>query len=329
MRFKTRSEAQSAVGIADPSGSLSADDLYQACQMRETAPLYEAQLTCIRCGAVNDPDSPLCRICGAGLIIPDKRTGFRFNASAQSSIGRVRPDNEDTVGLWAVNSVVLALVADGISGAAAGEVASCMVQETAQTDLVGRPQVIEDIQGLSDSDLLQQLQLTARHANETLLECAQHEPTLRGMGSSLTLALLRGRQLLLIHIGNSRAYLIEGQQGEIRQLTRDHTLAQALVDTGAITARQAAKHPMRNTLYRALGRAGQASQADALAVELQPDDCVILCSNGLSRHVKDHEIVALAGRCANPKTIARSLIKLTIERGAEDNVSVVALVIGG
>ncbi len=296
-------------------------------KMRETGDLFDARLTCLRCGTVHEPKTGYCGLCGASLIVSDELNGLRINASARSSVGRVRNNNEDTVGLWARNGAVLALVADGMGGAAAGELASRLAKEAIQANFMGASHGSENLQELSETEIAQKLRLTVDYANEALLKRIHGDNALQGMGTTVTLALLRGNRIMIAHIGDSRAYLVDGKYGWIHQVTDDHSFVEALLASGHITQAQAARHPMRSVLYRALGQSDMLGFADLYARELHAGDRVVLCSDGLPRHINNEEIAAIAMQSDSPEQIAQSLIDLTLDRGAEDNVSVVALVI--
>jgi protein phosphatase len=149
------------------------------------------------------------------------------------------------------------------------------------------------------------------------------------MGTTVTLAVVRGDRLIIVHVGDSRAYMIAGEHGWISQITDDHSFVEALLASGHITSAQAARHPMRSVLYRALGQTEAMGGADFYTRDVRAGDRVILASDGLMRHVTDEEIARVAMLHEDPAEIAQTLIDMTNQRGAEDNVSVVALVISG
>lgn len=296
-------------------------------QDRESSALYNAGLHCLRCSALNSATAEACHTCGAALLVPDEVQGTTAIGSARTSVGRVRTNNEDTVGLWGRHGVLLGLVADGMGGAAAGEEASRLAKEAVQADFVGALRGSETLFELSDIEVAQKLRMSITHANEALLERIKEDNTLRGMGTTATLAMVRGGKLMLAHVGDSRAYLINGKHGWIHQITDDHSFVEALLASGHITRAQAERHPMRSVLYRALGQNEELGYSDIYMREVQPNDRIILCSDGLPRHIADHEIARIAMAYDDPEIIAQSLIDLTNQRGAEDNVSVVAIVI--
>ncbi len=305
----------------------SLEAVVNARQMRETADHYNGMLGCLRCAAVNKPNAEHCVACGANLIVTDEAYGLQVTASARTSVGRVRNNNEDTVGLWARQGVILGLVADGMGGAAAGEEASRLAKEAVQADFIGALRGSENIHALSETEIAQKLRLALMRANTALLKRIQEDRMLQGMGTTSTLALVRGNHVYIAHIGDSRAYLINGKYKWIHQITDDHSFVEALVASGHITRAQAAVHPMRSVLYRALGQSDALGSADFYAREVQPGDRIVLCSDGLTRHVEDEEIAQITLRYDDPEDMSQALIDLTLERGAEDNVSVVVLAI--
>lgn len=294
---------------------------------RESSSLYNAMLTCMRCSGVNSPSAETCAMCGANLMVTDEVYRVRIKGSARSSVGRVRSNNEDTVGLWSRNGVMLGLVADGMGGAAAGEEASRLSKEAIQADFVGALRGSENLQEMSEAEIAQKLRMAIDHANNALLMRIREDHMLQGMGTTSTLALVRGNRAIIAHIGDSRAYIVNGEQGWIHQITDDHSFVEALLASGHITRAQAAIHPMRSVLYRALGQATSMGNADLYTRDIHPGDRLILCSDGLIRHLADDEIAAIALQDDNPEHIAQTLIDLTNDRGAEDNVSVVVIVV--
>lgn len=294
---------------------------------RETGALYDAKLTCLRCGTINKSQAQFCENCGASLLVSDEINQLRILASARSSVGRVRNNNEDTVGLWARSGVVLGLVADGMGGAAAGEEASRLSKEAVQADFMGALRGSENLQELSESEAGFKLRMAIDHANSTLLNRIRQDNSLQGMGTTSTLAMIRGNRLLIAHVGDSRAYLVDGEHGWIHQITDDHSFVEALLAAGHITQSQAARHPMRSVLYRALGQSEALGGADLYVRDVKAGDRIILCSDGLPRHVANDEIAEIALKFSDPEMISQGLIDLTLSRGAEDNVSVVAMVV--
>jgi protein phosphatase len=250
---------------------------------------------------------------------------IRLRSSARTSTGQVRENNEDNIHLWARGPYVLAVVADGMGGAAAGEEASRLAVEAIKSGLILRDgRSAEALEGLGDDQLKQELREAIQEANLWIVEKAASSPEFRGMGTTITIAFVRGMSALFAHVGDSRAYLIEGSDGHITQITSDHSFVEALLSAGHITREQAEEHPMRNVLYRALGQAEEID-VDTYQAVLHIGDRLVLCSDGLTRHVKPEEIARMTLENSNPDTISQKLIDLANERGGEDNVSVIVI----
>ena len=281
-------------------------------------------LTCLRCGTLNSPTARFCTGCGAQLVVPDADFNLLALSSARSDVGQVRTNNEDKVNLWAIEGIVLALVADGMGGAAAGEEASRLTVEAIQADFLGEPRGSQDLQVLSESDLRSRLTDSVLDANKAVIDRSDHEPSLKGMGTTSTLALIRGNRALIAHVGDSRAYLIDGQEGWINQVTDDHSFVQALVASGHITPEQAKIHPMGSVLYRALGQSLDL-EVDVYTRYLKAGDRLVLCSDGLTRHLSPTEIAEIVRKNEKPEQSTQDLIALANSRGGEDNISVIVI----
>ncbi len=230
---------------------------------------------------------------------------LRLRYAVRSHVGRVREGNEDS----AYAGSRLALVADGMGGHAAGEVASSAV-------VAALSQLDDDEAGL---DLLEVLAQAVQAANDHLRAMVDADSSLDGMGTTLTAMLSSGTRLGLAHVGDSRAYLL--REGEFSQITHDQTLVQRMVDEGRITLEQAETHPQRSLLTQALdGRAGV--QPDLSVREARRGDRYLLCSDGLSGYVPVGSIAETLA-LPNAEEAAERLIELALEAGAPDNVTVV------
>jgi serine/threonine protein phosphatase PrpC/DNA-binding transcriptional MerR regulator len=222
----------------------------------------------------------------------------------RSDIGLVRQDNEDS----AYAGGRLLAVADGMGGHAHGEVASAAAIEALRPLDTSVP----------DEELLNALEHAVLRAGSTLREMVEADPSLRGMGTTLTALLWSGSRLGLVHIGDSRAYLV--RDGDVFQITRDHTLVQSLLDEGKITEDEVASHPKRMLLLRALdGEHGCAPDLELL--EARAGDRYLLSSDGLHGVVPPADISRVLLEVADPDQAAADLIRLAIDGGAPDNVT--------
>ncbi|NKY36260.1 serine/threonine-protein phosphatase [Nocardia speluncae] len=224
--------------------------------------------------------------------------------AARSDRGLVRANNEDSV---YAGARLLAL-ADGMGGHAAGEVASqLMIAALAHLD--------DDEPG---EDLLGKLNRATHSGNSAIAEQVEEEPELDGMGTTLTAILFAGKKLGMVHIGDSRAYML--RDSELAQITRDDTFVQSLVDEGRITPEQAHTHPQRSLIMRAL--TGNEIEPTLVMREARAGDRYLLCSDGLSDVVSD-ETIANTMREGSTDECADRLIELALRSGGPDNVTVV------
>ncbi len=224
-----------------------------------------------------------------------------------SHVGAVRKNNEDAV--YCDDKAGVYAVADGIGGSQAGEVASAMVV-----------QVIADKLGnQTDGEPLILLREAYYEANDLLFNAGKQR-ALDGMGTTLTTVMVRGDKIYLVHVGDSRAYLIN-KQG-ICQLSTDHTLVNELVKDGRITQAEAEKHPRRNIITRSLG-ADLLVEVDEREVNWQKEDYLLLCSDGLYSMVEDREIQEITLNSDDLQSALELMVKIAIDRGGYDNISVI------
>lgn len=250
-----------------------------------------------------------------------------LRSSARTDTGRVRNNNEDSIHLWTNGDhIVLAIVADGMGGAVAGEEASRIAVETVRTHLTSaegwHPNSGES-SPIDPDDVVNRLQKAILTANNNIVERAIENPELKGMGTTVTMAFVYDTQVIIGHVGDSRAYHVESDGHYWTQVTSDHTLVQALVDAGHVSQEDADHHPMRNVLYRALGQARDI-EVDVYFEKLFIGDRMVLCSDGLTLHVKPEEIAEIS-TIDDPSEASQRLIDLANERGGHDNISVIVI----
>lgn len=246
---------------------------------------------------------------------------MKWSHAGKTDIGSVRPGNEDAFFVDGEHGVFL--VADGMGGHAAGEVASRMVVE-----MVGPDMSRSVAQGLRGHELEERATALVREANRAVIERADSEPEKRGMGTTLTLlALVPTGSYCIAQVGDSRAYRL--RDGGIEQLTRDHTVVQQQVEQGVLTNDEARMHPLSHVLTRALGTDPDI-EPDTFRGEARPGDLYLLCSDGLSGMLSDariHEIVSEHGE--DPGTAVDALIEAAKSAGGQDNITAVLVKIEG
>jgi serine/threonine protein phosphatase PrpC len=229
-----------------------------------------------------------------------------MKAVARTEIGLVRKTNEDN--FLCDENRGLFVVADGMGGHLAGEVASKMAID-----------VIKDFLDLTSPDPLLMLRDAIKHANQLIYANSQGDHSHQGMGTTLTLALVFNDRLYIAHVGDSRAYLI--RNNSIKLLTRDHSYVGELVRSGGITKEQALEHPKRNVLMRAVGASPEVD-IDLLEINLENNDILLLCTDGLTNHITEEEILKSILINKDLKAALDSMIDSAYNKGANDNVTV-------
>jgi PPM family protein phosphatase len=231
---------------------------------------------------------------------------------AKTHKGSVRHNNEDAYFVPGGKGATFAIVADGMGGHNAGEIASRIVVDTFRSSLKGiKPQDVNEevLQGIFSK------------ANERVLADSEKNPDRSGMGSTATAAIFAGCHVMIGHVGDSRAYLYHA--GGLKQITQDHSYVQMLLNLGYISEQQAAGHPQKNVITRAVGTDTQL-KADIFQVDLCKGDCLLLCSDGLNVMVSDECIAEILG--GGFKNAAERLVKAALEGGGADNITVVLAV---
>lgn len=237
--------------------------------------------------------------------------------------GKVRKDNQDSFIIEkcdAKDCLVVALC-DGMGGAKAGGLASQLSNKAfvsyIYAKLTSRVNRALDFQKV--------LRDACTEANGVAYEYSQFDEEYNGMGTTIVGGVVKSNgNGYIINVGDSRAYHISRRLDCITQITRDHSLVEELVEYGAITKEQAKTHPQRNVITRALGSEAQV-EADYFEFSLQGGDFLLLCSDGLSNIVSDEEILAYAKEYPEPELLCRSLMSKALNRGAGDNVTVLAV----
>ena len=229
--------------------------------------------------------------------------------TAATDTGRKRRRNEDA---YVVEPPLFA-VADGMGGAQAGEVASKLAAAALSDTDAGSLNGTERVTSLF------------QEANRRVYERSATDPSVSGMGTTMTVALVEGAEVVIGHVGDSRAYLLRG--GAFEQLTDDHSLVAELMKSGKLSPEEAETHPQRAVITRALGTDPDVD-VDAFAVRAEPGDVFLICSDGLTTMVDDDEILGLLERHREdlPRAV-KALVAAANRHGGEDNITVVAFAI--
>jgi len=230
---------------------------------------------------------------------------MKLAAGARSDIGRLRKRNEDAYLL----KDGLFVVADGMGGHRGGDVASNLALETIES-------------ATSPKFTLQELVDEIKNANHAVLERGESDRDLRGMGTTITAVMVEDSKAHVAHVGDSRAYLLRG--GTLQQLTEDHTLVQRMVREGRLSEDEAARHPQRSVLTRALG-VDEEIPVDELTLDVHPGDRVLVCTDGLTSMVDRNRIQKILEREKDPQIAADKLIDAANKAGGDDNITVIVL----
>jgi PPM family protein phosphatase len=213
------------------------------------------------------------------------------------------------------------LVADGVGGAAAGEVASRTAITSIMDLVVDTPDWIMRLDDPLAQEVLKRMEDRFQKVREVLVDLAKKDPLLGGMATTMTLACSLGPELLIAHVGDSRAYAV--QAGQLRRLTRDQTMAQSLADAGAITPEEVDTHPARHVLTGALATRGAFAHVQLRRARLEDGDQILLCSDGLTEMVPEEAIAGVLRTPGPAADACRALVDMALEAGGKDNVTVV------
>lgn len=246
------------------------------------------------------------------------------DVAGKSDVGCVRTNNEDNFGYDSRFGIFV--VCDGMGGQAAGEVASKMAvdilldyfREGARSG--NYRQVGEPLQGVSTD--ARALASAIQLANRTIYETGQQQTSKSGMGSTIVAVLIRGNALSVGHVGDSRIYLI--RQNVIQQLTQDHSLVMEQVRRGYITREQAERSEMQNIILRALG-SEESVEPDVEDLVVLSGDTLVLCSDGLTRHVHDEEILKIISSASSLEQSCATLVEAAKNNGGDDNITCLLL----
>lgn len=234
-------------------------------------------------------------------------------------LGNYRENNEDAIEVKELPDMTLCVVADGMGGQAAGEIASKRATEVLPRELKKNL-----AKGVSVEEAKKVIRNAVVQANEEIIAMGTLDRDLRNMGTTVVMALWRkGEDLFVTGVGDSRAYLIRGQQ--IEQLTVDHSLAQALVEAKTISPEEAREHRFKNVLWKYLGTKEVGEGPEIKIVSLRGGDRVLLCSDGLSGVVPDDKLAACVQEHGDVQKCADALGQLALDSGSRDNISCIVI----
>ncbi len=234
-----------------------------------------------------------------------------ISCAGDTHVGVVRSGNEDSFLLDFKHGVFI--VADGMGGHAAGEVASEMAVE-----IIARE--VGSLRGMTDADAFERIRSAIRIANQAIFERTLAEADKRGMGTTTTVLVLSARRYLIGQVGDSRAYLLRG--GQLLQLTKDHSYVQEQVDAGLLTAEQARTHPYSNVITRCVG-ANEDVVPDVYFGNLEREDVLLLASDGLTGMLEDDQLARILQSGSPPEVLVSRLIAEANRRGGLDNITAI------
>jgi PPM family protein phosphatase len=268
--------------------------------------------------------------------------GVEIELGAATDVGKVRPNNEDHFVVVRYGRAMELLrsnlpadqvpaelaemgygmaVADGMGGAAAGEVASRLALVAGLNLALHHPKWSLVMTPEEVRESIDRWRERFRQIDAVLADRARADVALAGMGTTLTIACSLGPHLLVYHVGDSRAYLF--RDGRLQCLTRDHTYAQDLADAGQIEQAAVAGHKLRHVLTRVVGKGGGKAEADVQYVRLADKDQILLCTDGLNEMVEDKHIAAILSRAGSADAACQALVDLSLDAGGKDNVTAV------
>lgn len=233
-----------------------------------------------------------------------------------TNVGKVRDINQDSYTTDLERR--LFVVADGMGGHLAGEKASQSAVEVISSVMNESPVAL----GQESDAILELIQKAIQEANREIVRASLKDATMRGMGTTATVAVADDAIVYLGHIGDSRAYLI--RPPVIEQVTEDHSVVAQLLRARAITLQEAQRHPYRNVITRCLGMQMEI-EADTRQIRWQKGDRLLLCTDGLSGLVSDEELLAEVSSAHDPQVVCETLVSMAMERGGYDNITVIVL----
>ena len=228
---------------------------------------------------------------------------------AKTHVGKVRPNNEDC---YLLKPPYLYVIADGMGGHSAGEVASKSAIDYVNEKL--------DLENLAAPEIISCLRDFTKMINLQIYSMAQQDKELNKMGTTLIIAYIKNEELYYAHVGDSRLYIF--RQGLLQQITVDHSLVVEMLKKGLITSQEAEHHPNKNVIMRAIG-AQDDVEVDTGYIKIEKDDIILLCTDGLSNMLSDSELEKILAMSADCESIAEELIHAANDAGGLDNITLV------
>jgi protein phosphatase len=242
-----------------------------------------------------------------------------LNIGKSTNLGNYRENNEDSIDVKVFPDLTVALVADGMGGQAAGEIASKRA-----VDIIPRELRKTVTAGVNPEATKVMIRRAIVQANEEIMAMGQLDKEMKNMGTTVVMAVWRkAGELYIAGVGDSRAYLVRSKK--INQLTVDHSLAQALVEAKTISAAEAKEHKFRNVLWKYLGSKEVGDGPEVAIVALQVGDRFLLCSDGLHGVVQDDKLLEFVSEQGDAQACADGLVQLALESGSRDNVSCIVI----
>jgi protein phosphatase len=242
-----------------------------------------------------------------------------LNIGKCSLLGNYRENNEDSIEVKQFPDLIVSIVADGMGGQAAGEIASKRAIEIIPREL--RKNLAAH---LNPDGVKAVLRKSIVQANEEIMAMGALDKDMKNMGTTVVMAVWRkGTEMHVAGVGDSRCYLLRG--GSIQQLTTDHSLAQALVEAKTISAAEAKEHRFKNVLWKYLGSKEVGEGPDVNVIQVQSGDRFLLCTDGLSGVVQDEQLLEFVNKQGDMQACAEGLGQLALDAGSRDNVSVIMI----
>ncbi|MBL9085007.1 MAG: serine/threonine-protein phosphatase [Planctomycetales bacterium] len=274
-------------------------------------------------------------------VVFGPRPPFTINAYGLSDRGRKRDSNEDHFAVaelsrtlqvhhtslpdlgtsHSVHRGYVLLIADGVGGSQAGEVASGLIVSTIEDFMLNTLKRFSNLQAGEEQGALRALQEALCEADSRIFEETDDHPEWRGMGSTLTMAFAVNWRLFVAHAGDSRCYLFSG--GRLQQLTQDHTLTADMVRRGLLPPEKIAGHPWRHVVTNVLGGSEPGVQVELHRLDLHPHDVLLLCSDGLTEMLSDEDVAAVLQVEQDPRAACERLVAEANRRGGKDNITVI------